>query len=114
MCLLAGLRRRICRLGPSCLALDDLAQVPGLFRSIPAVPARPGLGGHREMIQDAVGEESDAGAVQRGGEPVGHSGRQGDDLVEVVQAAAAAQLFGVVHGGVETQDMLTLGAAGGT
>jgi hypothetical protein len=45
-----------------------------------------------------------------GGEPVRHPGQQGDDLVEVVQAAAAAQLLGVVHGGLEAQHVLALGA----
>ncbi len=32
-----------------------------------------------------------------------------DDLCEVLQAAAAAQLFGVVHGGLQTQHVLALG-----
>jgi hypothetical protein len=41
--------------------------------------------------------------------PVRHPGRPVDDLVEVVQAAAAAQLFGVVHGGLATQHVLALG-----
>ena len=64
---------------------------------------------HRELVQDAVGQEAGVGAVQGGGEPVRHPGQQGDDLVEVVQAAATAQLFGVVHGGLEAQDVLALG-----
>jgi hypothetical protein len=43
-----------------------------------------------------------------GGEPVGHTCEADDDLGEVLQAAAAAQLPGVVHGGLEAQDVLVL------
>src|SRR5205807_1784528 len=72
-------------------------------------PAWPGLGGQRQLIQHAVGQEADIGAVQGGGEPVRHRGQQGDDLGEVFQAAAAAQLFGVVHGGLKAQDVFAFG-----
>src|SRR5438552_3255789 len=49
-------------------------------------------------------------AVQGSGEPAGHAGQQADDLGEVLQAAAAAEFLGVVHGGLETQHVLALGA----
>jgi hypothetical protein len=48
------------------------------------------LSGHRQLVEDAVGQEADIGAVQGGGEPPGHAGQPGDDLVDVGQVAAAA------------------------
>jgi hypothetical protein len=36
------------------------------------------------LIEQAVGQEPDIGAVQGGGKPVRHSGQHGDDLVEVL------------------------------
>ena len=44
------------------------------------------------MVEDAVGQEADVGAVRGGGEPPGHVGQPGDDLAEMGQVAAAAQL----------------------
>src|SRR6266699_558110 len=57
----------------------------------------------------AAARAAEIRAVQGGGEPVRHAGEPGDDLLEVLQAATAAQLFGVVHGGLEAQHVLALG-----
>jgi hypothetical protein len=46
-----------------------------------------------QAVEGGVGDEGDAGAVESGGEPVGDAGQPGDDLGEVVDAAAAAQLL---------------------
>jgi hypothetical protein len=48
-------------------------------------PAGSGLGGQRQLIEDAVGQEPDVGAVQRGGEPVSDPREPGDDLGEVLR-----------------------------
>jgi hypothetical protein len=69
----------------------------------------PEPGRQRQLIEGAVGQEADVGAVEDDGEPPGRAGQAGDDLGEVVQAAAAAQFFGVVHGGLQAQDVLALG-----
>ena len=82
---------------------------PGLVQVDAADAGGAEPGGQRQLVEGAVGDEADVGAVQGGGEPVGHAGQPGDDLGEVVQAAAAAQLFGVVDGGLEAQDVLALG-----
>src|SRR6266702_3858819 len=81
---------------------------PRLVQVDAADPGSAEPGGQRQLVEGAVGEEADVGAVQGGGEPAGHAGEAGDDLGEVVQAAAAAQLFGVVHGGLEAQDVFAL------
>ena len=47
---------------------------PRLVQVDPGDPAGPGLGGQRQLIQHPVGQEADIGAVQGGGEPVGHLG----------------------------------------
>jgi hypothetical protein len=67
------------------------------------------LGGQGQLAGDAIGQEADVGAVQGGGEPVGHAGQPGDDLAEVVQAATAAPFFGVVHGGLKAQHVFAFG-----
>ena len=59
--------RRARRTGP--------ARDPRLVQVDPGDPARPGLGGDRQLIQHAVGQEADVGAVQGGGEPVRHPGQ---------------------------------------
>src|SRR5215831_14804449 len=51
----------------------------------------------RELIEGAVGEEADVGAVEAGGEPFGHPGQAVMISGEFAQAAAAAQFPGVVH-----------------
>jgi len=56
----------------------------------PGDPAGSGLGWQGQLVKDAVGQEPGVGAVQGSGEPVCDAGQPGDDLVEVVQAAAAA------------------------
>ena len=76
---------------------------------MPPTRVAPIWDGQRQLVEDAVGEEADVDAVQGGGEPVDHAGQPGDDLGEVVQAAAAAQLFGVVHDGLEAQHVLAFG-----
>ena len=81
---------------------------PRLVQVDPGDPAGPGLGGQRQLIQHPVGQEADIGAVQGDGEPVRHPG-QPAMIWSNFQAAAAAQLFGVVHGGLEAQDVLALG-----
>jgi len=82
---------------------------PGLAQVDAADAGGADPGGQRQLIQGAVGDEADVGAIQGGGEPVSHSGQPGDDLREVLQAAAAAQLPGVVHGGLQAQDVLAFG-----
>jgi len=81
----------------------------GLVQVHAADPGSAEPGGQRQLVQGTVGEEADVGAVQGGGEPLGHAGEAGDDLGEVLQAAAAAQFPGVVHGGLQAQDVLALG-----
>lgn len=54
---------------------------------MPPVLVSAEAGRQRQLVQDAVGQEAGVGAVQRGGEPVGHAGQPGDDLVEVCQTA---------------------------
>src|SRR5208282_2044605 len=60
-----------------------------------ADPAGAQLPGQRQLIQRAVGDEADIDAVQRGAEPLAHACEPGDDLGEVLQGPAAAQLPGV-------------------
>ena len=74
---------------------------PGLVQVDGADPGDADPGGQGQLIECAVVEETDVGAVKGRGEPLGHAGQAGGDFGEVVQAAAAAQLFGVVHGGLE-------------
>ncbi len=50
-------------------------------------------------------------AVQRGAEPLAHTGQPGDDLGEAVQCPAAAQLAGVVGDRFEPQDARAFGVA---
>src|SRR6266702_1674447 len=82
---------------------------PRLVQVDAADPGSAEPGGQRQLVEGAVGEEADVGAVQGGGEPFGHAGEAGEDLGEAGQAVAAAQLLGVVHGGLDTQDVLACG-----
>lgn len=90
-------------------AADRAARIRGLVQAGAAGAGGAGPGRQWQPIEHAVGQETDAGAAEGGGEPLCHAGEAGDDLGKVLQAAAAAQLFGVVHGGLETQDVLALG-----
>jgi len=59
-------------------------------------PADPGCGelrGGRQLVEDSVGQEAELDAVEHAGEAVDHAGQAGDDLRELVQSAAAAELF---------------------
>ena len=47
---------------------------PRLVQVDPGDPAGPALGWQGQLIQHAVGQEPDIGAVQGGGEPVRHPG----------------------------------------
>src|SRR5260370_35115592 len=78
-------------------AADSGARILGLLRSMPPVrvaPSREGSGrsSRKPSVMKAMSAQSSV-----------------DDLGEVVDAAAAAQLPGVVHGGLEAQDVLALG-----
>jgi hypothetical protein len=81
----------------------------GLVQVDAADPGGADPGGQRQLIEGGVVEEADVDAVEGGAEPLGHAGQAGDDLGKVVQAAAAAQLFGVVHGRFEPQDVFAFG-----
>jgi hypothetical protein len=91
--------------GARASAADSAGRIRGLVQVDPGYPAGPALGRQGQFIE----QEPGVGALQGGGEPVRHRGQHGDDLGEVIQAAAAAQLLGVVHGGLETQHALALG-----
>ena len=69
-----------CGAGARASAADRAARIRGLFRSMPPVRVAPSRDGSGQLIEGAVGEEADVGAVQGGGEPVGHAGQPGDDL----------------------------------
>jgi len=65
---------------------------PWLVHVDPGDPGGPGPGWQRQLVQHAVGQEAGVSAVQRGGEPFRLAGNPGDEVAEVLQAAAAAQL----------------------
>jgi hypothetical protein len=95
---------------PCGAAVRASAAHPGLVQVDAAGAGGAEPGRQRQLIEGAIGQEADVGAVQGGGEPADHAGQADDDLGEVVQAAAAAQLFGVVHGGLDAQYVLAFGA----
>ena len=68
---------------------------------------RAGRGG--KLVEDAVGQEAELDAVEHAGEAVDHAGQPGDDLRELVQSAAAAELFGVMSDRLEAQDAFAFG-----
>ena len=81
----------------------------GLFRSMPPVrtaPIRDGSGSWSSRPSATKPMSARSSAVAN---PAGDAGQAGDDLGEVVDAAAAAQLPGVVHGSLQAQDVLALG-----
>src|SRR5258708_9406008 len=78
----------------------------GLVQVDAAGAGRAEPGGQRQLVEEAVGDEADVGAVQDVGEPVGHAGEAGGDLGGVIQAAAAAQFFGGVGGGPRTHGVI--------
>jgi hypothetical protein len=82
---------------------------PGFVHIDSADAGGADLGGQRQLIEGVIGEEADIKTVQRGGEPIDHAGEPADDLPEAIQNAAAAQLFGVVHDGLEAQHMFAFG-----
>jgi hypothetical protein len=69
---------------------------PGLVQVDAADPGNTDPGGQRQLIEGPVVEETDIDAVDGRAEPLRHAGQAGDDLGEVLQAAAAAQFSGVV------------------
>ncbi len=81
----------------------------GLVQVDAAGPDRADPRRQRQLVQQPVGDKRRVGAVQRGGEPAGDAGQRGVDAGEVIEAAAAAQLAGVVDGGLQAQDVLALG-----
>jgi hypothetical protein len=82
---------------------------PGLGQVDAGCPGGAGRRRQWQLVKDAVGQEACIGAVEGGGEPVSDPGQPGDDLAEVVQAAPTAELFRVVDGSFEAQDVLALG-----
>jgi len=81
----------------------------GLVQVDAAGAGDPDPGGQRQLIEGTVLEETDVDAVNGRAEPLRHAGQAADDLGEVLQAAAAAQFSGVMHGGLEAQDVLAFG-----
>ena len=81
----------------------------GLVEVDPADAGGAELGGCREPVEQAVGDERVIDAVQGGGEPVDHAGEPADDGREVVQHAPAAQRSGVVHDRLEAQHVFAFG-----
>ena len=82
---------------------------PGLVQVDAAGAGGAEPGWQRELIEGAIGDEADIGAVEGGGEPLGHAGQAGDDDRELLQRPAAAQLPGVVHGRLQAQDVFAFG-----
>src|SRR5439155_26013549 len=75
-----------------------------------ANPRLAQLGGLGEPVQDLVViDEADVDAVESGGEAIEDGGEPAGNLGELLQHAAAAQLVGVVDGGLQAEDVLAFG-----
>jgi len=60
-------------------AADSAARILGLVEVDAGGAGGAKPGGQRQVVEEAVGDEGDVGAVECGGEPAGDAGQPGDD-----------------------------------
>ena len=70
---------------------------PGLVQVDAAGAGGAEPGGQRQVVEHAVGEEGDVGAVECGGEPVGDAGQPGDDLGSTIHSSSRACSSAIDH-----------------
>ena len=98
------------RAGASASAAVRAARILGLFRSIPAIRLVPACAGSGSSSSTPSGRNPISAQSRVVANRSAMPASQADDLGEVLQAAAAAEFFGVMHGGLQAQDVLALGA----
>ena len=94
--------------GASARAARSASRMRGLLRSTPptrVAPSRTPVGSSSRMF---VADESGVHTIQGGGESLDDAGQPGDDLGELLDHPAAAQLRGVVHDRLESQHAFAL------
>jgi hypothetical protein len=82
---------------------------PGLVDVDAADAGRPQHRAPGQLVEQAVRDEGDVDAVQRGAEGFGHRAQLGGDVAVVVQDAAAAQFGGVVGDCLDAQHVFAFG-----